>query len=144
MPITEEKPLTDIFIHRGEIFYCLYFRKDENSKGKYSPYSKDLFENNLQLESQNKFNDSIPSWFILKPTPRKKSEILHPAKYPEELVKMFLETFTSPSDNIIDPMSGTGSTQVAALRCGRNAYGTELSSFFYEIANNRRENNILH
>ncbi len=41
---------------------------------------------------------------------------------------------------MFDPMSGTGSTQVAALNLGRNAYGTELSSFFMEIAQERCEN----
>ena len=38
------------------------------------------------------------------------------------------------SDLVVDPMCGTGSTQVAALKNNRNAYGCELSKFFYEIA----------
>jgi DNA modification methylase len=74
---------------------------------------------------------------IIKPRPRKKSEVLHPAKYPEELIKMFIENFTIENDNVFDPMSGTGSTQLAALELERNGYGTELSNFFCKIANDR-------
>jgi DNA modification methylase len=80
------------------------------------------------------FKENIPSWFILKPQPRKKDEILHPAKYPEDLVEMFIRTFSRENDNIFDPMSGTGSTQLGALKLNRNGYGTELSEFFTEIA----------
>ncbi len=118
-------------------FYCLYFRKDENSHGIYSKPILDLFSNNCQKFNNNSFSSELPSWFILKPAPRKKNEVLHPAKYPEELVTTFLSVFTNPDDNVIDPMSGTGSTQVAALKSGRNAYGTELSHFFIDIANAR-------
>lgn len=123
-----------------ETFYCLYFRKDENSKGKYIPVESGLFSNNQQKKGLVSFSKSLPYWFILKPSPRKKNEILHPAKYPEELVSMFLNVFTRNGDNVLDPMSGTGSTQIAALKSGCNAYGTELSEFFMEIANERCQN----
>ncbi len=132
--ISDHKPY---FKPGQEHFYCLYFRKDENSQGKYRENCSGLFSNNCQILSKKPFLSEIPSWFILKPAPRKKNEVLHPAKYPEELVNMFLNTFTAPGDNVLDPMSGTGSTQVAALKSGRNAYGTELSNYFMAIAVHR-------
>lgn len=113
-------------------FYCLYFRKDEHSAGKYSPLHSNYFRNNRQPAGS--FANEIPSWFILKPPPRNKSEVLHPAKYPERLPEMFIHEFTKAGDVVFDPMSGTGSTQLAALRLNRNAYGTELSHFFSGIA----------
>lgn len=120
------------------VFYCLNFRKDENSLGKFTVQAHSLFKaSNLITSKENKLK--APPWFILKPAPRKKNEILHPAKYPEELVTMFMEDFTQKGDNVFDPMSGTGSTQVAALRSGRNAFGTELSTFFIDIARQRCE-----
>ena len=79
----------------------------------------------------------VDSWFILKPQRRNKTEILHPAKYPEELVNLFVNKFSLKNDFVFDPMSGTGSTQIAALKAGRNAIGTELSSFFCNIAQER-------
>lgn len=117
-------------------FYCLYFRKDEQSSGTYQEPSFDFFHNNIQ-PAANRFLSSIPAWFILKPQPRKKHEILHPAKYPEDLPELFLPPFTKEGDNVFDPMSGTGSTQLAALKMNRNGYGTELSEFFAGIAQQR-------
>jgi DNA modification methylase len=73
----------------------------------------------------------------LRPRSRNKKEILHPAKYPENLVEMFLREFTRAGDNVFDPMSGTGSTQLGALKMNRNAYGAELSQFFADIARER-------
>ena len=112
-------------------FYCLYFRKDENSEGLKPNLSFTLTEKKEELDH------SIPAWYVLKPPPRKKDEILHPAKYPEELVKMCLRAFTDEGDNVFDPMSGTGSSQLAAMQMNRNGYGTELSPFFADIAYRR-------
>jgi DNA modification methylase len=113
-------------------FYSLYFRKDENSKNNLINFEENFILNSL---SENKFNKTnVSSWNIIKPKPRKKNEILHPAKYPEDLVKIFLNIFSKKGENIFDPMSGTGSTQVASLFLNRNAFGCELSNFFYKIA----------
>jgi DNA modification methylase len=131
---TKDNP---IFSTNKSTFYCLFFRKDENSLGVYSRFNSNLFSSITQQPSKLSFKRELPSWFILKPQPRKKNEILHPAKYPEDLVDIFLDTFTLPGHNVLDPMSGTGSTQLGALRNNRNGYGAELSEFFTEIAQNR-------
>ncbi|MCF8298487.1 MAG: site-specific DNA-methyltransferase [Saprospiraceae bacterium] len=120
-------------LENGETFYSLYFRKDDRSKNLTVNNFNPLFDSSKHLTETYK----VPKWFILKPQPRKKDEILHPAKYPEDLIDLFVNQFSKPGDNIFDPMSGTGSTQVGALRNGRNAFGTELSEFFCDIANNR-------
>ena len=127
----------DYFRTDNSVFYSLYFRKDENSEGncRTNPF---IFTGGKlnNIPSKNQFS-GFPSWQIVKPRPRKKNEILHPAKYPEELIKQFITTFSKEGENIFDPMSGTGSTQVAALERGRNGYGTELSPFFADIARER-------
>ena len=66
------------------------------------------------------------SWFIHRPPRRKENEILHPAKFPESLVKEFIEFFTKKNQWIIDPFMGTGSTLIASLECDRNSLGIEL------------------
>ena len=53
------------------------------------------------FKRKTKFSKSIPGWFILKPQQRKKEVILHPAKYPEELVEMFVSVFTNENDNVL-------------------------------------------
>ena len=90
----------------------------------------------------NKLNELSPkewlkfqkSWFVHNPPPRQKSVLRHPAKFPETLVMEFISFFTKLNQVVFDPMAGTGSTLVAALRCGRNAYGIELNPSYAEIA----------
>jgi DNA modification methylase len=74
------------------------------------------------------------SWFIHNPPPRKKGVLVHPGKFPETLAQEFIEFFTKPAENVLDPMAGTGSTLIAALRAGRNSYGIELNPKYAGIA----------
>jgi DNA modification methylase len=74
------------------------------------------------------------SWFVHNPPPRHKGVLRHPAKFPETLAQEFIEFFTKPGQVVLDPMVGTGSTLVAALRCGRHAYGIELNPGYADIA----------
>jgi DNA modification methylase len=60
--------------------------------------------------------------------------LVHPAKFPETLAQEFIEFFTKQGETVLDPMAGTGSTLVAALRAGRNSYGIELNPKYAEIA----------
>ncbi len=91
---------------------------------------------------QNKLNDLDPkswlkfqkSWFIHNPPPRKKGVLTHPAKFPETMAQEFIEFFTKKGQTVLDPMAGTGSTLVAALRAGRNSYGIELNPKYARIA----------
>ncbi len=90
----------------------------------------------------NKLNDLDPkswlkfqkSWFIHNPPPRKKGVLVHPAKFPETMAQEFIEFFTKKGGTVLDPMCGTGSTLIAALRAGRNSYGIELNPKYAEIA----------
>jgi DNA modification methylase len=90
----------------------------------------------------NKLNDLEPktwlkfqkSWFIHNPPPRKKGVLVHPAKFPETMAQEFIEFFTRKGQTVLDPMCGTGSTLVAALRAGRNSHGIELNPKYAEIA----------
>jgi DNA modification methylase len=87
--------------------------------------------NDLDSKAWLKFQKS---WFVHNPPPRKKGVLVHPAKFPETLAQEFIEFFTKRGETILDPMAGTGSTLVAALRAGRNSYGIELNPKYAEIA----------
>jgi DNA modification methylase len=90
----------------------------------------------------NKLNDLDPkswlkfqkSWFIHNPPPRRKGVLRHPAKFPETMAQEFIEFFTKRGQTVLDPMAGTGSTLVAALRAGRNSWGIELNPHYAAIA----------
>ncbi len=98
--------------------------------------------NNLDSKSWLKFQKS---WFIHNPPPRKKGVLVHPAKFPETMAQEFIEFFTKQGETVLDPMAGTGSTLVAALRAGRNSYGIELNPKYAEIAKQivEEERNVL-
>ena len=87
--------------------------------------------NELDSKTWLKFQKS---WFIHNPPPRKKGVLVHPAKFPETMAQEFIEFFTKKGGNVLDPMAGTGSTIVAALRSGRNSYGIELNPKYAEVA----------
>jgi len=90
----------------------------------------------------NKLNDLDPktwlkfqkSWFVHNPPSRRKEVLRHPAKYPETLAQEFIEFFTQGGQTVLDPMVGTGSSLVAALRSGRNSFGIELNPDYARIA----------
>lgn len=88
--------------------------------------------NDLDSKSWLKFQKS---WFIHNPPPRRKDVLRHPAKFPESLAQEFIEFFTKSGQVVFDPMVGTGSTLVAALRSGRHSYGLELNQVYADIAN---------
>jgi DNA modification methylase len=87
--------------------------------------------NDLDSKTWLKFQKS---WFIHNPPPRKKGVLVHPAKFPETMAQEFIEFFTKKGGTVLDPMAGTGSTIVAALRSGRNSYGIELNPRYAEVA----------
>jgi DNA modification methylase len=87
--------------------------------------------NDLDSKTWLKFQKS---WFIHNPPPRKKGVLRHPAKFPETMAQEFIEFFTKKGQTVLDPMAGTGSALVAALRCERNSFGVELNPKYAELA----------
>ncbi len=120
------------------VFYCLYFRHDEQSSANREvSKTKFKFGNEFKLE-MGLFDDPFPSWQLTK-MPEDKQDMLHPDRFSEVKVGEFIEHFTRIGENVFDPMSGTGATQVAAIAAGRNAYGTELSLNYTKIAQRRAQ-----
>jgi DNA modification methylase len=87
--------------------------------------------NNLDSKTWLKFQKS---WFVHNPPPRRKDVLTHPAKFPETLAQEFIEFFTKKGATVLDPMMGTGSALVAALRAGRHGVGIELNPKYFRIA----------
>jgi len=77
------------------------------------------------------------TWFVHNPPPRKKAEILHPAKYPENMVEEFIRFFTKKGGVVFDPFLGTGSTLVASYQTQRHGIGIELQQKYANIARER-------
>jgi len=61
-------------------------------------------------------------------------EKIHPTQKPIKLLERLITIFTDEGDVVIDPVSGSGSTLVAAENLGRRAYGFEIKKSFYKDA----------
>jgi len=79
------------------------------------------------------------SWLIVdsRRYHRNRATELHPARYPEELVREFVLFFTKQGEWVLDPFAGTGATLVACQELGRNAVGVELSPRYAAVTRER-------
>jgi DNA modification methylase len=94
-------------------------------------------DNRLNELSAQEWLQFTKSWFVHNPPPRKSKELLHPAKFPEDMIENFIRFFTKRGQVVCDPFLGTGSTLVAAHATGRNGIGIELQEKYAEIAKER-------
>lgn len=63
----------------------------------------------------------------------------HSAVFPESLPLWFIKLFTKPSDWVLDPFVGSGTTSLAALKLGRNSIGIDIMPEYIQYATKRIE-----
>ena len=63
----------------------------------------------------------------------------HPAPYPVELAERLIRMFSFVGDTVLDPFMGTGTTNIAAARWGRNSIGVEVDPEYFALAASRIE-----
>lgn len=63
----------------------------------------------------------------------------HPAPFPEELATRLIRMFSFVGDTVLDPFMGTGTTNLAASKWGRNSVGVEVDPHYFEHAHTRLE-----
>ncbi|HEQ60052.1 MAG TPA: site-specific DNA-methyltransferase [Firmicutes bacterium] len=61
----------------------------------------------------------------------------HPAPFPLELAYRLIRMFSFWADTVLDPFAGTGTTMLAAMKCGRNSLGVEIERKYARIATER-------
>lgn len=67
----------------------------------------------------------------------------HPCPKPATWMRWLIEIGTFPSDTIIDPFAGSGTTLVEAKRLGRRAIGVEIEERYCEIIAERLQQGAL-
>ena len=61
----------------------------------------------------------------------------HPAPFPIELPRRCIEFYTFTGDIVLDPFVGSGSTAIAAKKCGRNYIGFDINEEYIKLAESR-------
>ena len=62
---------------------------------------------------------------------------VHPCQFPVELVERLVLSLTNEGDAVFDPYMGVGSSVIAALKHGRDAYGCDIVPEYVDIARQR-------
>jgi len=63
----------------------------------------------------------------------------HPAPFPLTLAERLVRMFSFAGDTVLDPFMGTGTTNLAASRWGRNSIGFEIEPGYLAMARRRLE-----
>nr|WP_131588914.1 site-specific DNA-methyltransferase [Sphingomonas melonis] len=61
----------------------------------------------------------------------------HETQKPESLMEWIIGTYSNPSDLVLDPTMGSGTTGVAAIRQGRGFFGIECGEEYFDYAEAR-------
>jgi adenine-specific DNA-methyltransferase len=61
----------------------------------------------------------------------------HPCQFPVGLIERLVLALTDEGQNVLDPYLGVGSSAIAALKNGRNAYGCDIMSKYITVALDR-------
>lgn len=69
--------------------------------------------------------------------PESAKRVGHPAPYPVELPRRFIELLTYEDDLVLDPFLGAGTTAVAAVRSGRHYVGYDTDPAYVDLAEKR-------
>lgn len=60
----------------------------------------------------------------------------HSAAFPEALPEWFIKLFTKEGDTVLDPFTGSGTTNIVAKRMGRHSIGIEIMPEYHALAAN--------
>ena len=66
----------------------------------------------------------------------------HPAPYPVELAARLIRMFSFVGDTVLDPFMGTGTTALAASKCGRNSVNFEIDGNYFNFAAERLQSEL--
>ncbi len=126
------KPYEPGAVVKNDIEYILLFRKQNG--GYRSPNTAERILSTIEADEHQRMFRQL--WDDI--TGERQRD--HPAPYPADLAERLIRMFSFVGDTILDPFAGTGSTAVAASRCGRNSVGVELEPEYVDIAEARIQN----
>ncbi len=66
-----------------------------------------------------------------------RTKLQHPATYPDPLAQDIIQCFSEPGDTVLDPMCGSGTTCVMAMKMKRQYMGIDINEEYCQIARKR-------
>lgn len=122
------KPYEPGAVVKNDVEYILLFRKPGGYR---SPDTVERVLSTIEADLHQRLFRQL--WDDVSGEP----QIDHPAPYPADLAERLIRMFSFVGDAVLDPFAGTGSTAVAASRCGRNSMSVELEPEYVDIAEER-------
>jgi DNA modification methylase len=119
------KPYEPNAVIKNDIEFVLMQRKPGGYR---SPNHEDRLLSLISADNYQLWFRQI--WSDLRGTSHPK----HPAPYPVEFAERLVRMFSFVGDTVLDPFMGTGSTNIACARWGRNSIGIELDADYFEVA----------
>ncbi|MFQ5967074.1 MAG: DNA-methyltransferase [Acidimicrobiia bacterium] len=105
--------------------YCLVF-----SKGRFGRAHKGT----ATISAEDFMASTLSVWEIPSESA---SRVKHPAPFPVELPRRFIELYTFEEELVLDPFMGSGTTAVAALQTDRHYVGYEIDPDYIQTAADR-------
>jgi len=122
------KPYEPGAVVKNDVEYILLFRKPGDYR---SPSVEQRVLSTIEADEHQKMFRQL--WKDINGAPQTN----HPAPYPPELAERLIRMFSFVGDTVLDPFLGSGTTAVAASRCGRNSIGTEIEPEYLDVAEER-------
>ena len=130
------KPFEPNAIIKNDIEYILMERKPGG-------YRKPTQQ---QREESRMTKEEFQQWFSqIWELPGASTKNGHPAPFPLELAARLVKMFSFAGDTVVDPMCGSGTTMLAAMKANRNSIGIETEEYYCNHILNRlnNENNLF-
>lgn len=124
------KPYEPGAVIKNDIEYILLFRKPGGYR---SPSVEERILSLIEADQHQRMFRQL--WDDISGEPQTD----HPAPYPVDLAERLIRMFSFVGNTVLDPFAGTGSTAVAASRCGRNSVSIELEEQYFNVAKERIE-----
>lgn len=108
-------------------------------------FSKHRFDKphkGLSTISRDEFMAATTSVWSIPPESARR--VGHPAPFPVALVERLIKLYTFEGETVLDPFMGSGTTAVAAVRCGRRFVGYEINHQYAAISHQRISDLKLH
>jgi site-specific DNA-methyltransferase (adenine-specific) len=123
------KPYQPGAVIKNDIEYILFMRKGGSYRSP-TPMQKAL--SMLTKEEMQAWWKAM--WTDIKGA---STRLGHPAPFPTELAERLIRMFSFAGDTVLDPFTGTGSTNLAALLAGRHSIGCDIERQYLDIAQKR-------